>query len=54
MERRKLIWLFVIVGSSLGSAIPLLWGGSELSFSSVLLGGVGGIAGIYAGFRLSS
>ncbi|MDD4989234.1 MAG: hypothetical protein PHV42_02310 [Candidatus Pacebacteria bacterium] len=53
MEPKRIILLFALVGSSLASALPLLWGGSELSFSSVLLGGVGGILGIWIGFRIS-
>ncbi|MDD5050119.1 MAG: hypothetical protein PHV93_00045 [Candidatus Pacebacteria bacterium] len=53
MDSKKLIMLFALAGVSLGSALPLLWGGSELSFISVLLGGIGGIAGIYVGFKVS-
>lgn len=45
--------LLAIVGSVLGGYIPLLWGGSALSMSSVLLAGFGGFAGIYVGFKLS-
>jgi hypothetical protein len=31
----------------------MLWGASVLSFSSILLSAVGGIAGIYFGFKIS-
>lgn len=51
MERKKLIWLGLFVGSALGGAIPLIWGGNELSISSIILSGIGGFAGIYLGFK---
>jgi hypothetical protein len=54
MERKQLIWIFMAVGSAVGSYVPLLWGASAFSFSSLLLGAVGGIAGIWAGFKLGS
>ncbi len=47
----KLIWLGMFVGSAIGSYIPLIWGGSVFSLSSVLLSAVGGIIGIWLAFR---
>jgi hypothetical protein len=44
--------VFALIGSIVGSAIPLLWGAGEFSFSSILLGGVGAIAGIWFAFKL--
>jgi hypothetical protein len=42
-----------IIGSGLGSYIPLLWGSaSMLSMSSVLFSGLGAIFGIWVGFKL--
>ena len=52
MSRKTLIWIGTLVGSTVGSLIPLLWGASEFSFSSIILGGVGAIACIYLGFKL--
>ena len=52
MERKKLIWIGILVGSFIGSYVPLLWGAGVFSFSSIILGGVGSVAGIYLGFRL--
>lgn len=49
----KFIWIGMFIGSSLGSYLPALWGASLFSFSSIILGAVGGIAGIWAGFKLS-
>ncbi len=53
MERKQLIWLGLFVGSTIGGLIPELWGAGMLSFSSILLSAVGGIAGIYGGLKLS-
>lgn len=43
----------MIAGSTIGSFVPLLWGDSALSMSSILLSAVGGVFGIWAGLRLS-
>ncbi len=53
MSSKSIIYLFTIIGSTIGSYIPVLWGGSELSFSSVLLGAAGGIGGIWLGYRIT-
>ena len=41
------------VGSAVGGYLPVLWGGDLLSFSSLILSGVGGILGIWLGDRFS-
>jgi hypothetical protein len=53
MDSKKIVWIGMTVGLSVGGLLPLLWGGSEFSFSSIILSGLGGIAGIWAGFKLS-
>ena len=53
MNQKSVIWLGMIVGSTLGGFIPLLWGSDFLSFSSIILTAVGGIAGIWLGFKLT-
>jgi hypothetical protein len=50
---KSLVWIGLVVGSTIGSLMPLLWGAGMFSFSSVVLSAVGGIAGIYAGYKLS-
>jgi len=42
------------IGSLLGSYIPILFGAGLLSYSSVLFSGIGGIAGIYIGYKLGA
>ena len=49
--RKKLIWGGFFVGSTIGNMLPLLWGGDMISISGVLLSLLGGIAGIWAGYR---
>ena len=53
MSPKSLITIGLIVGSTLGSCAPMLWGDGGLSMASVLFGGVGGLLGIWGGFRLS-
>lgn len=54
MERKQLVWMFMAVGSFLGSIIPTVWGAGMFSMSSVFFTAVGGIAGIYIAYRLSA
>lgn len=48
-----MIWGGMIVGSTIGSFLPMLWGAGELSMSSIILAAVGGFAGIYVGYKMS-
>ncbi len=43
----------MLVGSTIGSFIPNLWGADVFSFSSLFLGAAGGILGIVVAFKLS-
>jgi len=51
---KKLIWIGMLVGSTIGNMLPLLWGGDAISVTGFLLSGVGGIVGIWAGYRLGN
>jgi len=53
MDDKMLRWILVLVFSSIGSAIPLIWGAGEFSFSSILLGGIGAIFGIWMAFKIT-
>lgn len=53
MSSKNLIWIGVLVGSTIGGLIPDLWGAGMLSLSSIVFSTVGGIAGIYIGYQLS-
>jgi hypothetical protein len=49
---KKLIWVGLFIGSTLGGMLPALWGGDMLSISGILLSAVGGVIGIWAGYRI--
>ncbi len=53
MQSKSLIWFGLFIGSTAGSFLPMLWGGSLFSFSSIILSGLGGIAGIYVFYKIS-
>lgn len=54
MERKHLIYIFMAIGSAVGGYLPLVWGGSVFSMTSIVLTAVGGIAGIWLGFKIGS
>ena len=47
------IWIGIFIGSTIGGLIPEIWGGDMLSYSGVLLSGVGAVAGLWLGSRAS-
>ena len=49
---KKMIWGGMLIGSTVGGAIPFLWTLNTFSFSSIILTAVGGFIGIWCGFRL--
>lgn len=51
MSSKTLIWGGMFLGSTLGSFVPLLWNGDFMTVS--LWGAIGGLAGIWAGFKLA-
>lgn len=53
MNSKSMVWIGMAIGSGVGSYVPMLWGADMFSFSSVILGAVGAILGIYLGFKLS-
>jgi hypothetical protein len=50
---RRIIWLFVLVGSTVGGLAPEAWGGSVLGVASLGLGCLGGVAGLWLAVRLT-
>jgi hypothetical protein len=52
MSQKTWVWIGLSIGSAVGSYLPVLWGGSLFSFTSIWLSAVGGILGIWAGFRM--
>jgi hypothetical protein len=50
---KKFIMLGMVVGSFAGSYIPLIWGDSAFSMSSLFFGALGGFIGIWAGYKVA-
>lgn len=53
MRSRPLVWIGMLVGSTVGGLIPSLWGAGIFAISSIFFSGVGACAGIYIGFKYS-
>ena len=51
MSKKALVWIGLTIGSAVGGYLPALWGGGVIPFSSVVLSAVGGIVGIWVGYR---
>ncbi len=53
MQAKRIVTLFMFVGGVLGGYVPLLWGASVFSMSSIFLSAAGALLGIWIGFRLT-
>ncbi len=53
MDSKKLIWGGMIIGSYVGGLIPNIWGQGYFSMSGLIFSALGGILGIYLGFKIS-
>ena len=53
MSAKRLIWIGAIVGSTVGGLLPGLWKASMLSMWGFVLSTLGGLLGIWAGWKLS-
>lgn len=51
---RRIIWLFVVAGSTLGGLAPEAWGGSAFGVMSLALGLVGALSGLWLAVRLTT
>jgi len=50
---KRLMWIFVVVGSTIGGFLPEVWGGSAFGFASLLFASLGGIAGVWCAAKLA-
>ena len=50
---RRIIWLFVLVGSTVGGLLPEAWGASAFGGASLVFCLVGSLAGLWFGVRLA-
>jgi hypothetical protein len=51
---KGIIIIFMLIGSYIGSYIPVFWGDNIFSLYSVLLGAIGGIIGIWIGYKIAT
>lgn len=54
MSTKTLVFIGVTVGSIIGGYIPSLWGADIFSMWSLVLSAVGGLFGIWVGFRIGN
>jgi hypothetical protein len=52
MVSRALVWVAIFIGSTIGGAIPTLWGGEMLTYTSLLLSGVGALVGLLIAVKM--
>jgi hypothetical protein len=53
MSPKSIVMIFFVIGSFIGSYAPALFGISIFSYTSVFLGAIGGIIGIFIGYKIS-
>ena len=54
MSTKKAIFFGMTVGGFIGGWLPSLWGAGGLSLTSVIFSTIGGLIGIWAGWRLTN
>lgn len=50
---KRVLWLFVAAGSTLGGFAPEAWGGSAFGVASLTLACLGGLVGVWAAVKLT-
>ncbi|MFA6307209.1 MAG: hypothetical protein WC639_05395 [Patescibacteria group bacterium] len=53
MNPKTLVWIGVFIGGAVGGYIPTLFGAGGFSVESVIGNTIGGLIGIWAGFKAS-
>ena len=53
MNPKRIVMTFFIIGSAIGGYGPMLFGISALSYTSIILGAVGGLIGVIVGYKIS-
>jgi hypothetical protein len=51
---RKVLWMCMAVGSTVGGYLPTLFGQGSFSVASLLGSGVGAVAGVFASARIDA
>ncbi|MBU4217260.1 hypothetical protein L6270_05540 [Candidatus Parcubacteria bacterium] len=50
--KKTIIMMLMTIGSYGGSYVPMLWGVSSFSMTSIIFSGLGGFLGIYIGYKI--
>jgi hypothetical protein len=50
---KRVVWICVGVGSTIGGFAPMVWGGSAMGVASLALGTLGGLAGLWFAAKLA-
>ena len=50
---KRIVWIFVGVGMTVGGLVPAVWGGSAFGLVSLALGTLGGVAGLWCAVKLT-
>jgi len=50
---KTFIWTGIVSGSIIGGFVPLLWGAGVFSGWSIITSGIGSLAGIWIGVKVS-
>ncbi len=53
MNSKQIVYLSAMIGATVGSFIPALWGADAFSLSSILFSIVLGFFGIWIGYRIA-
>ena len=53
MNSKSMVMLGMIVGSTIGGYLPMLFGAGAFSLISIFTSAIGGIIGIYIGYRIT-
>ncbi len=48
----RAVWIAIFIGSTIGGAIPELWGAGMFSYTSLLLSGIGGVLGLWVAVKM--
>jgi uncharacterized membrane protein YeaQ/YmgE (transglycosylase-associated protein family) len=54
MDTHKAAMRGVMIGSLVGGLIPSLWGDNPLGVASVVCSAIGGVVGIWVGYRIAN
>jgi hypothetical protein len=54
MSTKTIIWICVFLFSTIGGSIPLLFGQSFLSYASLFGNGIGGLIGVWIGYKVGA